>query len=194
MNYKTKVKYAKDVADQLQNQKSIASIKSALKTEGLYEPDINKIIVSARNILGEKYQPKIGEYLLADKEIHGAEEFSLLDAEIIDTLIAKESQNLAVKEKKKITKLMREGRPADEVFEQTDTRFLSADKAENHINRLQEIKTNNSGSGRMVSILGGLGLIVLTGILLVTLYRIFFVLPVLGLVMIGKGFMTEKME
>jgi len=194
MNYKTKVKYAKEVADQLQKQKSVEAIKSDLKTEGLYELDINKVIISARNILGEKYQPKIGEYLLADKPIHGAEEFSLLDDKIIDALIAKESQNLAIKEKNRITKLIKEGQSADEVFEQADTRFFSEDNAENHINRLLEIKTNNSGSGRMMSIFGGLGLIVLTGILLVTLDRLFYVLPVIGLVMIVKGFMTEEME
>jgi len=38
-------------------------------------------------VLGEKYQPKIQEHLLADKQIHGTEEFSLLDDEIIDSLI-----------------------------------------------------------------------------------------------------------
>ncbi len=195
MDYKTKIKYAKEVADQLQRQKSIDAIKSDLKTEdGLYEKDITNIIFSAKKILREKYQPKINEYLLDNRQIHGSEEFSLLDKEIIDTLIAKESQNLALQERKKITKLIKEGQPVEKVFEQTDTRFLSSEKAAEHIARLQEVKRQNSGSGRMLNIFGGIGLIVLTGVLLVTLDRLFYVLPVIGLVMIVKGLMTKKME
>ncbi len=72
MDYKTKIKYAKEVADQLQRQKSIDAIKSDLKTEdGLYEKDITNIIFSAKKILREKYQPKINEYLLDNRQIHG---------------------------------------------------------------------------------------------------------------------------
>ena len=136
----------------------------------------------------------VKEYLLNNKQIHGAEEFALLDKEVLETLIVKTSQNLALDEKKKITQLMKEGRPAQQVLEQTDTRFLSADKAAELIARLKEIKKQNSGSGRMVNIFGGIGLIVLTVILLATLNRIFYVLPILGLVMIVKGLMTKKME
>ena len=154
MDYKTKIKHAKEVANQLQNQKSTDAIKSDLKSAGLYEKDIAGILVSANKILGETYQPKIQEYLLADKPIHGAEEFSLLEEEVIDMLITKETQNLAVKEKKKIIKLMKEGQTPQEVFEQDDTRFLSEEKAAEHLNRLEGIKTQNSGSGRMVNILG----------------------------------------
>lgn len=194
MDYKTKIKYAEGVADQLQKQKSIEAIKSDLKEEGLYDNDIIKIMVSAKKILGEKYQPKIRTYLLENKQIHGAEEFSLLDNEIIDFLIAKESKSIAMQEKKKITKLIKEGQSAEEVFKQVDTRFLQAEEAAQHIGHLQEVKKQNSGSGRMVNIFGGIGLIVLTGVLAITIDRLFYVLPVIGFVMIVRGFMTEKME
>lgn len=194
MDYKTKIKYAERVADQLQAKKSTDAIKSELKAEGLYEKDIANTLASARKILGEKYQPKIKEYLLADKQIHDAEEFSLLDDEVIDILIAKESQNLTLQEKNKITKLMREGQPAQDVFDQVDTRFLSLEKATEHIGRLQDIKMQNSGSGRMLNIGGGIGLMVLTAILVFTIDRLFYVLPIIGLVMIVKGITTEKME
>lgn len=194
MDYKTKIKYAEKVADQLQTQKSIDAIKSDLKAEGLYEKDIANTLASARKILGEKYQPKIKEYLLEDKQIHGANEFSLLDDEVIDILIAKESQNLTLQEKNKITKLMRKGQPAQDVFDQVDTRFLSLEKATEHISRLQDIKMQNSGSGRMLNIGGGIGLMVLTGILVFTIDRLFYVLPIIGLIMIVKGITTDKME
>lgn len=194
MDYKTKIKHAEKAAIKLQEQKDIETIKSELKEEGFYDNDINKIMVSARKILGEKYQPKIKEYLLNNKQIHGAEEFSLLDREILDILISKESQSIALEEKNKITRLIKEGVGAEEVFSQVNTKFLDAEKAAQHIAHCQGIKKQNSGSGRMINIFGGIGLIVLTGILLVTINRIFYVLPIIGLVMIMKGFLTQKMD
>jgi len=194
MDYKKKIKYAEGVAVQLQEQKSIELIKSELKSEGLYDPDIDKVMISARKILGEKYQPTINEFLLNNKQIHGSEEFKLLDDQILDILIDKESRKIASGEKQKITRLMREGKSGEEVFAQVDTRFLKVEAAAAHINKLQEIKQQNSGSGRMVNIFGGIGLIALTLILLFTIDRLFYVLPIIGLVMIVRGFTTEKME
>jgi len=194
MDYKTKIKYAEEVAVQLEEQKSTETIETELKEKGLYNPDVVKVMVSARKILGEKYQPKIGEYLLNDKQIHGAQDFKLLDKETLDILITRETQKLALQEKGKITKLMKEGQSAEQVFQQVDTRFLTREKAAEHIARLSEVKSQNSAGGRMINIFGGIGLIVLTGILMVAIDRLFYVLPVIGLVMIGKGLMTEKME
>ena len=194
MDYKTKIKHAKEVANQLQKQKSIEEIKLDLSAEGLYQKDITNIIFSARKILGGIYQPKIQEYLLEGKQIHGSEEFSLLDREVIDILIAKESQNLALQEKKKITELIKAGQSAEQVFEQVDTRFLSVDKANEQISHLQQVKRQNSGSGRMLNIFGGIGLIVLTGVIVITVNRLFYVLPIIGLIMIVKGITTKKVE
>lgn len=194
MDYKKKIKYAEGVATQLQEQKSIELIKSELKSEGLYDPDINKVMISARKILGEKYQPKIHEFLLNNKQIHGSEEFELLDSETLNILIDKESRKIALEEKQKITRLIREGKSGEEVFAQVDTRFMKAETAAAHITQLQEIKKQNSGSGRMINIFGGLGLIVLTIVLLFTIDRLFYVLPIIGLIMIVRGFTTEKVE
>lgn len=194
MDYKKKIKYAEGVAIQLQEQKSIELIKSELKSEGLYDPDINKVMISARKILGEKYQPKIHEFLLNNKQIHGSEEFELLDSETLNILIDKESRKIALEEKQKITRLIREGKSGEEVFAQVDTRFMKGETAAAHITQLQEIKKQNSGSGRMINIFGGLGLIVLTIVLLFTIDRLFYVLPIIGLIMIVRGFTTEKVE
>lgn len=194
MEYRTKIKFAEKIAAQLEEQKSIDAIKSDLKSEGLYENDITNILVSARKILGEKYQPKVKEFLLENKEIHGAKEFSLLGSEVIDILIGRASQDLALQEKKNITKLIKEGQTAEQVFTQVDTRFISEEKAAQHIHRIQEIKTQNSGSGRMLNIGGGIGLIVLTGVIAVTTGRLFYVIPIIGLGMIAKGIITEEMK
>ena len=194
MDYPTKIKHAEKVADQLQEQKSLDDIKAALKAEGLYEMDIANVLVSARKMLGDKYQPKINEYLLAGKPIHDAEEFRLLDNEVIDILIARESEKIAVEERKKITRLIKEGQTAEQVFQQVDTRFLSAEDAGQHIAQLLAVQKQNSGSGRMLNIGGGIGLIVLTGVLAFTMDRIFYVLPFIGLGMIYKGLTTERMK
>lgn len=46
----------------------------------------------------------------------------------------------------------------------------------------------------MVNILGGVGLIVLILIFLFIIDRLFYVLFIIGLVMIVRGFIMEKME
>jgi hypothetical protein len=194
MDYKTKIQHAERVAEELQNMKNLDQIKSDLKSKDIYESDINKIVASARNIIGEKYHPKIKEYLMADKPIHGAEEFKLLDEDTLNQLITKGSKGIAINEKQKITDLIKSGLSPEEVFKQTDTRFLSADKAAEHISQIHSLKKQSSGSGRMISIGGGIGLILLTGILFVTIDRLFYVLPFIGIAMIVKGFLPEPVE
>lgn len=194
MEYRKKIEYAEKAAEQLQGQKTTQEIKASLKAEGLYDIDINEVMVSARNILGEKYQEEIRQHLLADKQIKGAEAFSLLDDELLETLIEKETQKLALEERKKMTQRMKQGHSPEEVLAQVDTRFLSPNKALEQMQNLQEVKHQNSGSGRTLNIFGGIGLIVLTGILMVTINRIFYFLPVIGIIMIVKGFTTERMD
>lgn len=193
MDYQKKVEYAERVANQLQGQKTTEEIKSILKTEGLYDRDISNIMVSARKILGETYQPKIKKYLLESKEIHDAEEFNSLDKEMLETLITQESQNITLEERRKLTKLVKEGHSPEKVLEQVDQRFLSIEEASTQIASLQEVKNQNSGSGRMLSIGGGIGLILLTGVIVFTTGRLFYFLPILGFIMIGKGIFTERM-
>lgn len=194
MDYKIKMQHAERVAEQLQNQKTAEQITSTLKEEGLYERDITNILVSARKIVGETYRPKIRQYLMDEQEIHDAEEFSILDSEIIDTLIENETKSLALQEKKKITKLVKEGLSPEEVYEQVNMKFLPGTEASDHITNLMDVKRHNSGTGRMMNFIGGIGLIALTGILAVTTDRLFYVLPFIGLLMIVKGFTTMKME
>ena len=194
MDYKKKIEYDKKIATQLEGKKSVDAIKSELKTEGFYDRDITSIMVSARNILGEKFQPKINEYLLGNKQIHGAEEFNLLDKELLDTLVEQETKSIASKEKKKITQLMKAGHAPEEVLAQVDTRFLPANKAGEHITNLQQIRNQSSGSGRMLNLGGGLGLIALTAGIFATTGRLFYVLPFIGLFMIVKGFLPEKIS
>ena len=194
MDYKTKVKYAEKVATQLQAKTRVEVIRTNLLEEGLYESDIDKIIISAKKVLGDQYLPTIKQNLKDGLDPNQSSELKVLDQEIIDGLIEKARKALAAEEKQKITKLMKEGVPAEEVFQQVDTRFFQSEKAVEHLRRLQDIKEENSGSGRLFNIFGGIGLIVLTGVILVTADRLFYVLPIIGIVMIVKGITTTKME
>lgn len=194
MDYKRKIEHAEKVAKQLQEQITTSEIESNLKAEGLYERDINNIMISARNIIGEKYQSKIREHLIEDKRIEASEEFGNLDNELLEKLVTKESQNLSNEQKKKITKLIKEGNTAENVLAQIDTRFISADKANEQISHLLSIRNQNSGSGRLLNIFGGIGLILATGLILMTTDRLFYFLPIIGIIMIVKGLTTKKME
>jgi len=192
MEYKDKIKYAEKVAEQLQAQKSVAEITEQLKSEGLYDRDISNVMVSARNILGDQYQPQIRAHLLEDKAVIGSSEFSNLDDEMLQKLIDQERMSLAAGEKKNITSLIKEGHAPEVILQQVDTRFLSAQEAAVLINKQQKVKKENSGSGRMINIGGGIGLILLTGIILLTTDRLFYFLPIIGIVMIVKGFTTQS--
>ena len=192
MEYQKKIEYAKRIASELQGAKSTEQIQSDLKAEGLYERDITNIFISARKIVGESYQPKIRQFLLENKEIHGSEEFSSVDKDILETLIDQEFKKLALDERRKMVKLVKDGEPTDEILEQVDTRFLSADEASEQLAQLQHVKSQNSGSGRMLNIGGGLGLILLTGVIFMTADRLFYVLPIIGIIMIIRGFTTEE--
>lgn len=90
MDYSKKVAIASRVAEQLQGQKNSKEIEADLKAEGLYEKDILAVMISARNILGEKYQSSIRKYLLENKDLKSTEEFNSLDAEILETITNKE--------------------------------------------------------------------------------------------------------
>jgi len=194
MDYKTRIKHAEEVAIQLENKKTIDDMKSELRAEGLYENDVLNIFSSVKKILAEKYSSKIKEYLLAEQAIHGSEEFSSLNKEVIDELIDRNTRQIASEEKRKITKLIKQGQGAEQVFRQVDTRFISQNEAAQHIAHLLEVKKQNSGGTRMLNIFGGIGLIVATIVVLFASGRLFYVLPIMGLIMIVKGLKTERME
>lgn len=194
MDYKKKIEYAEKIALELQNNISKEKIMANLKSEGLYEMDITSIMVSASNILGEKYSERIREFLRADKAIEQSQEFISLDKEILYSLIKEEKQKLALEERKKITKMIKEGHAGDAILNEIDNRFLSHEKAAEQLSKLEQVKQQNSGSGRMLSIVGGIALIVVSIVILFATGRLFYFLPIIGIVMIVKGFLTERMS
>lgn len=147
MDYKTKIKYAEAVAVQLENKEELEQIRFDLSAKGLNEIDINKVIKSSKNIIAEKYQRRIKACLLENKDIRNNKEFESLDKELIDKLIDREVEKLAVAELRKISKLTRQGISEDEILEQVDVRFISPDSAAEHVVSLREVKSQNSTGG-----------------------------------------------
>lgn len=193
MDYKKKIEYVNKIAIEIQNNKSIDSIKAELKSEGLYERDITSIFVSAKNIISDNYSRQIREFLLADKDIEQAQEFVSIDKEMLNNLIDDEKQKLSVEERRKITTMVKNGHSSEEILEKIDRRFLSIADATEQLSKTEEVKKQNSGSGRMLNIVGGTGLIVLTVIILLASGRLFYVLPIIGIGLIVKGIFTERM-
>lgn len=194
MEYKEKIQKAEKVAAQFEEKVPFASIRADLKEQGLYPGEIDNVLSSARNILGETYEKPIRQFLLTDKEIKGAPEFSKLSDDLLDDLIEREQSNLQKAQKRKINQLISQGRSPEEVFSQVDTRFIEPEKAKAHIFRVQENVKKDSSGYRIINIAGGLGLLALTAVLAFTIDRLFFVLPIIGVIMIFKGILGKTGE
>jgi tRNA splicing endonuclease len=194
MEYKKKVAIASRGAEQLQGQKNAKVIEADLKTEGLYEKDILAVMISARNILGEKYQSSIRAHLLGNKDLKSTKEFNSLDAEILEKISNNEIEKFALEEKNKIFNLVKKNTPLNQILEQVDKRFLPLEKAQHHAKIYDIVKYNNSGESRTYKILGGVGCIIITGILFASTGRLYYVLPIIGLILIVKGFTTEVIK
>lgn len=192
MEYREKIEHAERIAEELQSGKTTEEIKSELSQDGLYNADITAIFTSVRNIIGEKYQDNIEEHLLNNKPIKGSEVFSSLDDEMIDDLTKRVNQKLELAEKKKLTRLMKQGVSLDEITNQIDSRFLTTEKAAKLYADNQTVMKENGGGQRTLYFLGGIGLLVLTLIILFASGRLFFYLPFIAIGLIIKGFTVKR--
>ncbi|MFT6336609.1 MAG: hypothetical protein ACJATI_003368 [Halioglobus sp.] len=140
MDSEKKIEYANRIAKQLEGQRTTDEVRYELKSDGVDDQVIIEIMITTRNILANKYLPKIREYLIKDKEIHGSKDFLFLEDSILNTLKKRELQNLADFEMNKIAKLLKNNMSGEEILDQVDTRFLSLDIAVSYINGLEEVK------------------------------------------------------
>lgn len=192
IEYKKKIKYAKIVATDLQNGKSPDQINEELLKQDLYPKEISEIIISARNIISDSFKPQINKALMNNEDILNAKEFASLDKETLQVLIDQESKTLGHSEKRKVVELAKKGLSQEDILAQIDTRFYSTDKAMDQIAKVNAIKKENSGSGRMINIGGGIALIVLTAGIFLATGRLFYVIPIIGLGLIIKGLIPSN--
>ncbi|MCB0660697.1 MAG: hypothetical protein KDC04_07165 [Saprospiraceae bacterium] len=194
MEYKEKIKYATKIAEDLQGQKSRDQIHAYLKEEGFYENEINQIILSAQNILGEKYQEKVRHLLVVGIDPFSSNELVGIDEQTLQKMVQKETQNLKLIERRKLTNLVKEGRSEEEALPQIDFRFLPMGEAMDQFTNVQKIHDRNSTSGRMFYFIVGISLLVLCFTLAIVIKRIYFMLLFIGIAMIAKGFFKERLD
>lgn len=199
MKYKEKISYAEKVVIEINKNRSIEEITSELKSQGLKDFDIKNIITSAKGIIGENVRPLIRNKLLAKEEILKANEFRTIDAPMLRELVELEVKSIAIEEKKKVTRLLKEGSSSDEIYDKTRQDFYPSELIEEQIQAFQEVKQENSINGRMLSIAGGLVLMLIGGYIVYNRIqnggsgRLNFLL-IAGLALFVKGFFTQKIE
>lgn len=198
MKYAEKIKYAEKVADQLLDEILLDKVKENLKEQGLFENDIANVVASARNIIGEKLKPIIRSKLLNGETINNATEFEKLDAHTLKKLVDQEIRSIKGEERKKVNELLKKGIEPENIFKEIRQEFYPKELFDQQIAAYDEVKKKNSGSGRLLNIGGGIGLILLgTVISFASMQgsgggRFFYGLILVGLVMVVKGFMTAK--
>ncbi len=199
MKYKEKIKYAEAAATKImENNYSEEQIRKELKQEGLFERDIDNILVSTKNIIGEKLKPLIQQKLLAKEPIQGAVEFEKIEPDLLKKLTKLEFKNIADGEKRKVSKLLRAKTPTEEILSQVNLDFYPEAAVVSQIAAFTEVKKRNSIGGRMIMILSGIGIMALgAGLSYASMsddgsMRVFYGLIIGGLIVAVKGFFTEE--
>ena len=199
MKYKEKIKYAEAAATKImENNYSEEQIRKELKQEGLFERDIDNILVSTKNIIGEKLKPLIQQKLLAKEPIQGAVEFEKIELDLLKKLTKLEFKNIADGEKRKVSKLLRAKTPTEEILSQVNLDFYPEAAVVSQIAAFTEVKKRNSIGGRMIMILSGIGIMALgAGLSYASMsddgsMRVFYGLIIGGLIVAVKGFFTEE--
>ncbi len=198
MKYTEKIKHAEKAAEDLLNEISIDTVREELKGKGLYESDIDNVISSARNIIGDQLKPVIREKILAGASLADAPEFAKLDPATLKKMAQQEIQAISLGEKDKVKKMLRDGIGHREIYQAVNQNFYSKEHIAHQIAVHQEVKQHNSGGNRMLNIVGGILLMVVgIGISLATMQgggggTVFYGLVVVGFFMMIKGFMTVE--
>jgi len=196
MKYQEKIKHAEKAASELMVGIPLDQIRKQLQGIGLYNSDIDNVVASARNIIGEKYKPQIREKLLARENLSNAEEFKDIDAPTLQRLAKQEANAIANEEKRKVAKLLKEGKEPLEILQSIRTDFYPEEKVAHQIAALTEVRKQNSFGGRFLNIGGGLILMLIGGGMSYASMqsssggRLFYGLVIVGLVMLVKGLIT----
>jgi len=162
MKYREKIKYAELVAKDILNDKPIETIRAELIEKKLYERDIDAIIISAKNVIGEQLRPLIRSKLLAKEPIKNAPEFEKLDAAILMDLEQKEIKSLVFEERRKVRDMLKNKATPDEIYAAVRQDFYPEASIEKQISTYNEVKKQNSGGYRLLRMLGGIAIILIS--------------------------------
>ena len=194
MNSKVKMEHAEAIAKQLDSGRTLDLIKRDLNEKGGNETDIESILFLARQILSNQYLPKIIDYLKSEEDFNNSEEFKTIDGQTLELMIKQGLEELSVRERRKITELLKKGVPKKEVLKAVDTRFYSLENAKIQLHNVHESMTENSTSVRIANILLGVFILAVTGFIALTIGRVFYILPIIGAVFIYRGFTKKRIQ
>lgn len=186
MKYSDKIKYATAVAEGLQNEKSLDEIKADLKEQGFYDKDVQNIIISARNILGEKINPIIREKLLSGESISDDAELRKYDPKFLEILVDKEKDNIKNEEERKVRKLVEMGVKPEQIVQSVNMNYVDAKYIKQTILKKTGEDDESTGGGVGTLVIGlilmgaGIGLTLTSGAL-------FYGAILVGLGMVIKG-------
>ncbi len=198
MKYADKIRHAEKAANELLNEVSSEKVRADLKENGLYEADIDNVMTSARNIIGDKLKPLIRTKLLSGMPIKDAPEFEKLDEATLKKLAEQEINAIALGEKDKVKQLLKAGTPPMEIFQQVRLDFYPKEKVSHQIATFQAVEKENSGGSRLLKIFGGMAIMLVgIGISAASMSgggggRLFFGLIIVGFVMMVQGFLTVE--
>lgn len=189
MEYKKKLEYAEKYAEELQGSKTKEQVVTELKADGLYKADIDAVMLSVRNVLADTYLLPIQEALINGEDVYESDKFKSLDNGIVNDLVERAVSELNVQEKKKMAQLYEKGMPPEKILQHVNPKYLPLTDAAKYLVRLQEAKEEEKGDSgfAILNIIGGLGLIVGTFVVLSMTGRLFYVLPIVGLIWTVKG-------
>lgn len=113
MTYQEKLKFAEDVAVELKKGVSVEKIEEGLRSKGLYNLDVDKVLFSARSIIEDEFGPKIKKYMLEGTLEKNASEFGILDISTFENLKDR-SKRVIIEETSKKVKELAAGDMSDE--------------------------------------------------------------------------------
>ena len=191
MNYQEKVAKAEMAADKLLSGMPIDEIRKLLREDNVSDSNVPVVIRSMYNVLGDKVLPDIQEAILRDEDISAIPGLKFFDEEEIAKFKTKAMAGLSKVERTKAAKMLRAGSTRDEIIEAIDTRLLTQGELIQQIETFETLKKHNSGGGRMIRLAGGVGLFMIFGALWVFASRIFYMLPIIALGLMGSAFLTK---
>ncbi|MBX2875219.1 MAG: hypothetical protein KTR30_24085 [Saprospiraceae bacterium] len=198
MKYAEKIKHAEKVAEALLDEQSIDQVRTSLKEEGLYDREVDNVIASARNIIGEKLKPIIRSKILAGEFSRTAPEFDKLDTETLGKFVQQELKGIAVTQKRKVNELLKNGIAPEYIYKEIRQEFYPRELIDDQIAAFKETKKQNSAGGRMLNIVGGIALVVIgLGVTIASMQGnsggvLMYGMIIVGLVMLTKGFITQE--
>lgn len=197
MRYAEKIKHAEKAAEDLLAEKPIDEVRQRLQEEGLPDKDIDSIIVSARNIIGEKLKPIIRSKLLSKESIGDSVEFEKLDSETLKRYITQEIKGIGVSEKRKVNELLKKGTSPEDILKEIRQDFYPKELIVQQIAAYKEVKRQNSVGGRLINIIVGAGLVIVGGGISILSMQsgtgaIFYGMVFVGLIMLVRGFIKNE--